>query len=286
MGSRNTVLVDDSSLTQLSARPTLRAYFSELVSKRDFIFADARSKSFSTGREMFLGRAWLVLDPLFQVLLYVFVFGVIIGASRGMDNFPGFLAIGVIFFRNASRGLSSGTNLVQRSRQLISSFHFPRAAVVISTTIKDALDAIVPAVVVVLVALVLQIDKPVTWHLLELIPLFILIQFFVLGCAFCVARLTALVPDFKTPITLFTRALFFLSGIFFTLERWDGHPALSLAMELNPIYQFLHAARSFVLDGQSISGWQWGYLVLWSLGLTVIGFVYFWRAEDRYANVK
>ena len=104
---------------------------------------------------MFLGRAWLVLDPLFQVLLYVFVFGVIIGASRGMDNFPGFLAIGVIFFRNASRGLSSGTNLVQRSRQLISSFHFPRAAVVISTTIKDALDAIVPAVVVVLVALML-----------------------------------------------------------------------------------------------------------------------------------
>lgn len=286
MKSKTPILVDDSLLVRLDARPTLRVYISELTARKSFILADAASKSFSTGRDMLLGRIWLILDPLLQVLLYAFIFGVVIDTSRGIENFPGFLALGVIFFRNATRGLNSGANLVQRSRQLISSFHFPRAAIVISTTLKDAYDAIVPAVVAVLVALALQMEEPITWHLLEVIPLFVLIQFFCLGCSFCVARLTALIPDFKTPITLFTRALFFLSGIFFTLDRWEGNAALSLAMELNPIYQILHAVRSAVLDGATVGLWNWIYIAGWSLGLTVIGLVYFWRAEDRYANVK
>src|SRR5699024_12609918 len=113
----------------------------------------------------------------------------------GIIKCHGILSYWGFYICNSTLVLHAGTNLVQRFRQLISSFHFPRASIVISTTLKDAYDAIVPAVVAVLVALALQMEEPITWHLLEVIPLFVLIQFFCLGCSFCVARLTALIPD-------------------------------------------------------------------------------------------
>ena len=57
-------------------------------------------------------------------------------------------------------------------------------------------------------------------------------------------------------------------------------------LKANPVYQFLAAIRKCVLDGVAPMMWQWGYLTAWSVGLLVIGMVYFWGAEARYASVK
>lgn len=286
MTKNDWVLVDDNDLQNLRARLPLLAYTKELWRRRHFIVAEARGRALRNGNDTFLGRAWIVLDPLFQVSLYVLVFGMILGVSRGIDNFVGFLTIGVIFYRQSTRGFATGVGLVQSARNLISSFNFPRAAVVFSVGLKNSIDGIVPSLVAIVVALLLQLGSIPSLAVLLVIPIYILIQLFNLGVSFFVARLTAFVPDLKTPINLFTRALFFLSGIFFTLERYDGHPVLIQAMKLNPIYQFLTSIRTCVLDGRVPSLDTLMYLSCWSLGLAVVGYIYFWAADERYASVR
>src|SRR5699024_8126119 len=101
------LLVDDAKLEPLKTQPSLSAYLKQIHFYRDYVWAEARSKANRNGEGTFLGRAWIVLDPLLQTALYALVFGVILQTSRGMDNFVGFLVLGVTFFQVSTKGFSS-----------------------------------------------------------------------------------------------------------------------------------------------------------------------------------
>lgn len=282
----NTVLVDDTLLQRLDARPTLGIYLKQLWQRRTFIWYDARSKAFKAGKNTYLGRLWVVLEPLLQVSVYGLVFGIILQVSRGFDNFVGFLVIGVIFFGFVSKSLSAAAGLVRQSRNLITSFRFPRAAVALSTSVRLFLDSLIPAVLAVFLALLFQLDKQPTWTIALVIPLFLLMHLFNLGLLFWIGRLTAFFPDFKSLINLVNRALFFTSGVFFSIDRFDTHPVIQSFVEINPIYQFLMAIRTCVLTGTPPELTVWVYLATVSVLLAVTGFIYFWQAEERYSRAK
>lgn len=279
-------LVSDEGLVKLQTRPPFWAYLRDLWKYRNFIIAEAKAKAFATGRDTFLGKIWLILDPIFQVALYAIVFGLILNVSRGIDNFIGFLIIGVIFFRMLSGGLTAGSGLIQKSRGLIHSFHFPRSALPLSSTLRAFLDDLFPGILAVIAALLLQPHKTISWSLLLLPFLYILIHIFKFGLTLIIARATAFVPDLKSLVNLTNRGLFFISGVFFNLDRFESNYILQQIMAANPIYQFLKAIRLCVLDGILPSFSQLAYLSCWSLGALTIGIVYFWLAEERYASAK
>jgi len=280
------VLVDGSELHSLEARPPLPAYIVQLWQRRHFARAEARSKSFSEGRDMFLGKIWIILNPLLQVAIYALIFGMVLQISRGMENFIGFLVIGVIYFGFVSTALNSSSNLIRSSRGLISSFSFPKASLVFSAIFRQLLDNVVPVLVAVAIALAFQPTVNVNWTLTLLPVHFLLLHVFLTGCSLIIARITAFIPDFKGIVTLISRGLFFASGVFFPISRFDGHPVLMSIMQGNPVYEFLTVVRAIILEGQPGPVSMWIDIIFWSFGLLLIGLLYFWHAEARYASVK
>lgn len=283
---QETVLIDDSGLAPHTSKESLVQYCKSLWKSRHFVTTYAITKANAKGRDRYLGNLWLVLDPLFQVSVYALIFGLILQVDRGMNNFIGFLVIGVIYFNIFSQGITGGSNLIQKSRALITSFRFPRAAIPVSSTIRSFIDNLIPCLLAIIVAVAFQLDEPFHWTIIFVIPLYFLAHVFTLGTIFIGARLTAFVPDLQSVISLLSRGLFFLSGIFFDVSRFDTSPFLQKFVEANPIYQFLMAIRSCVLDGAIPSAWTWGYLSLWSFGLMLTGFILFYQREEHYALVK
>lgn len=283
---RETVLVNDYCLRRLDASGGFIEYLRELFKHRHFMVADAKARSFSSGRNTFLGRAWLFLDPLFQVAIYSVVFGVVMQTDKGVDNFVGFLAVGVTVFQAITRGYNSGSGVIQKSRALITSFHFPRILVVLSRCIESWLNCSIPVVVGIMCALVFQRGEYMGWHLILVIPLYLLLLGFTLGLASIFARLTAFIPDFKSIINLCTRGLFFVSGIFYSVDRFADGSLLLKIMNFNPVYQFLSAFRTLVLYGELPRLGPTLYMIIWTTCLLGIGLVFFWNAEERYAYVK
>lgn len=280
------LLVSSSSLSTLRARPSLREYLHSLWKNRHFIASDARARSFSTGRGMFLGAAWIVLNPAIQVALYAFVFGFILKVDRGMENFIGFLIIGVILFGFISDGLGAGVRLIQNSRGLLKSFNFPKATVAISKGLKSTVDNLPALLLALVAALASQWWITPSWTAVLVLPLYILMQFFLTGVILIVGRLTAFVPDLGSLVTVITRILFFTSGVFWPIDRFIHDPAVAQVVMGNPCYQFLDVARQLVLHG-NIPNWQtWAALSLWSFGAFIVGLIFFWRAEHRYAAIK
>ena len=278
--------ISSSGLQELNSKPSFRQYVRDLFRWRHFIFADAKSKALNSGRGMFLGRAWLVLQPLFDVSVYAIIFGLILHVSRGIDNYIGYLVIGVVFFRYISKGIASGGGMVQGSRALIASFTFPRAAVAFSAVVRQFLDNLIPLCVALILAFAYQYPDGPTWTVMLLVPLYFAIHCFILGIVLIIARITAFVPDVKPLIGLLNRALFFTSGIFFSMERFDGHPVMAAIMQANPVYQFLTVARDITIYGTIPDLAMILSLLAWTAALFFSGLVFFWKAEERYATVR
>ncbi|MCG7465743.1 ABC transporter permease [Corynebacterium tuberculostearicum] len=279
-------MVDRSGLFSLRARPSFIDYCQQTWAKRHFIFANARGKSLRAGDGTYLGRAWIFLNPLLQVTIYVVVFGFILHVSRGMDNYIGFIMIGVIFFGMMGRGLTQGNGVIQGSRSLIGAFSFPRVCLVFSVAVKQVIDDVAPALVAILGALVFQPHISIGASYLLLIPIFVLLHVFACGLTLFTARATAFVPDLRQIISTLQRGLFFLSGVFYDVDRFAKVPVLREVMLANPFYQFLHVIRTIVLDGAWPEMQSLLYLVAVSFIVFALGLVYFWSAEERYANAK
>lgn len=280
------ILVDQESVRRVHVRPNLSAYLKTLWNRRFFIWADARAQALREGDNTFLGKLWVFINPLIQVIVYVVIFGLVLKTNRGIDNFVGFLVIGVIYFGFISTALNSGNGMVQGNKNMITSFNFPAASVVLSNALKNFLDNIAPAVVAVVIALLFQLHKIPSLALFLLVPAFLLMHLFMLGLTFIVARATAFIPDLKAIVSLVSRALFFLSGVFFPISRYVTDGSIVKLLELNPCYLYLSLFRGIVLDGNPGSLAQWSELIAWSLGFLILGLVFFWRAEERYASVK
>ena len=284
-GTTAVVSVDRSHLEPLTMKPSLGRYLKDLWSRRYFIYADARAKSFRTTRAYALWRLWLLIEPLTSIVVFAFVFGFVLKTSRGIESFLSFLTIGTIFFGFLTSLVSSGVNLIQVNRNLIASFNFPRAAVVVSHTLRYFLDHLIPAGVAIVAALLLRENHGISWTILLVIPVYLLMHIFGLGCMFVVARLSAFHPETKVFVSLFTQAWFFVSGVFFSVERFVNNPGVQTVMVNNPGYQFLQAVRDCVVYDRVPSLQTWAVLCAWSIGLLIVGLVFFWMAEDKYGSI-
>lgn len=278
-------IVNAEGLHPLATRPTLIEYISQLWERRFFTVADARAKALRTTRDYRLWQLWLVLNPVFDVALYGFLFGLLLKTSRGIENFIGFLFIGIIFISVITGLMNAGVGLIQSSRTMIRAFQFPRASIPLSTTLRSMIDNVLPALVALTAAFLFQWGTWPSWTLLAVVPLFILMHIFGCGLMMIFARFTAQVPEFKTILALVSRGLFFLSGVMFSVDKFAAHSLVHQIMTANPCYIFLTAVRDSSIYRTMPSLGAWCELVAWSLGTFVIGFIFFWRAEDKYVRL-
>lgn len=281
-----TVSVDITGMRRLNVRPQLSTYVANLWERRHFIVTDARLRAFRTAKSYRLWRFWLIAQPLLDAAMYGFIFGFLLRTSRGVDNFLGYLVLGVTFFGLLTGWVNGGTSLLQTSKNLMQAFAFPRAAIVFSQSLRYMIDNLPSLIVGVVFALVAQWQKPIAWTIVLVVPLTGLMWIFGTGLMFIVARITGFIPDAKVLINLAVRAWFFSSGVFFSLDRFAHTPALYNLFQFNPGYLFLDAVRDSVIYATPPAPQTWAYLILWSLSTFVLGFVFFWRAEARYVNVR
>lgn len=278
------LVVNDADLSVVRHTLSLNEYIRGLVQRRDFILGDARAKAFRTTKNYNWWRFWLVASPILEALMYGAVFTLLLKTNRGIDNFVGFVIIGITIFGVTSRMLMGGVGLLEANRSMIRTFAFPRAAVVLSNALRYTYDTLPSIVVAIVAALAFQLPEPPPWTVILVVPLYLLAIGFGTGLMFIGSRMTALIPDTRAILELFVRGWMFASGIFYSMERYASDPTVYAIFTANPAYQFIHAFRQVVMWGEVPSWSEWGTLLAWSVGTLVFGFLYFWKAENRYAK--
>lgn len=276
------IIVDASGIRELKRATSLSNYAERLWLARDFLWQDAKSRAFRSTRDFYFWRLWLVADPILNAAMYGLLFGGLLRTSHGVDNYLGFIIVGITFFGFLSRLFRGGGGLLKAMGPFIKAFDFPRAAVVLGRSLQMLLDSLLPLAVCAVVAILSTGWTNISWHFLLVVPLYLLLHIFGTGLMFITARLTTFVPDVRALIDVINRAWFFGSGIFFSIERFATNPTLATLMTNNPAYVFIESFRGVMLYQTSPSSSQWGLMTVWALTTFFIGFIYFYRGEERY----
>ncbi|NLG22388.1 MAG: ABC transporter permease [Actinomycetales bacterium] len=274
-------------LTQVGVRPGFGAYVRELWRYRHLTWTLAKGEFVAENQDNHLGWLWSVINPILLGVAYYLIFGVLIGTRGGIDNFVTFLTIGLFVFIPISSALASGTKVLISRIKMIRSLTFPRVILPITVTLSQFVSA-GPAFAV-LVVIALLAGEPVTAEWL-LFPVALLIVFFMcLGFALIGSRLVHAFRDLGNLMPLLTRLLRYVSGVFFSLEasiaRFDGAPDwVGHILEFQPVAVALTLVREPMMAEFPLRWETWAIASAWAFGLTLVGFVFFWRGEGSYGR--
>ena len=277
--------VSSEGLVPVGKRTSLRSYLSALWNRRHFIIAESMAKMSGSTRTTLLGYGWLFLNPLLSVMAFWFIFGFILQSSKGIDNFLGYLVIGVFFLQYTGKSLTGGTNSIRSGASMIKGFQFPRAALPISTVVRNFLDFIPTVAVMALLIVVIPPAEVITWRVVLVLPVIILQTIFNVGLACLLARIGHKVPDLSNLMSIVSRFWLYGSGVFFSIEdRLADHPLILSAMQFNPMHAYLTLTRNSLLYGVDSPVWMWAMGTVWAFGLLIVGFLFFWRGEESYGR--
>ena len=271
-----------NGLKRMGARPSLFDYLAETFKRRDFAFAISAYTNEAANAQTLLGKWWIILLPTIQAATYGLIFGLILGDSRP-DNFLPFLFTGVFLFAFFSGSFSNGATAITSNGGLVRSLSFPRILLPIAAVTRQFLNLLPQLGVLAVLLLVLQRTITISW--LALVPILALGSMFAFGLAMIAARLTVHVRDLTKLIPFITRIVFYISGIFFSIDKvLEPFPALAPFMYLNPVYDFIELARGALVVGHEMTGVLWLACSIWAVVTFVVGTVFFWFAEERYGN--
>ena len=278
-----------SGLAVSGARPSLTEYVRRLWGRRHFILAFSQAKLTAQYSQAKLGQLWQVATPLLNAAVYYFIFGVILHASRGMsqDIYIPFLVTGVFTFTFTQSSIMTGVRAISGNLGLVRALHFPRASLPISFALQQLQQLLFSMIVMVAVVVGFGSRPGLSWVLV--VPILFLLFLFNTGLALIVARLGAKTPDLAQLLPFILRTWMYMSGVMFSITKMmEGRPEWARTLlQVNPATVFMDLMRFALIDGYGASNLPphvWAVALFWAVAVFGGGFVYFWKAEERYGR--
>ena len=293
------------SLKQSGKRPPLFEYAGVLWKRRHFITGYATAKNRSLYSNARLGQLWQLLTPILNVGVYYFVFGMLLGTSRGVPDFLLFLVIGVFLFNFIQTSMINGSRAISDQLVLIRALHFPRAALPISSTIIQLQQLGFSMIIVCLVAL--GKGEGIGWKWLLIIPALLLMSIFAAGMSLIVARMGSVLTDTAQLLPFLTRTWMYVSGVMYSIsavvkDHSNVPHWVELVLYYNPPALFITVVRNCMIHIPPITSYTktadyysavqsmhqpshaWLGMLVWAVLAGVGGFAYFWKAEEQYGR--
>ncbi|MFE9764149.1 ABC transporter permease [Streptomyces sp. NPDC005808] len=288
-GLSATELAAKYGLAVSGARPGLAEYVRQLWGRRHFIIAFSQARLTAQYSQAKLGQLWQVVTPLLNAFVYFLIFGLILQADRGMsiDVYIPFLVTGVFTFTFTQSSVMSGVRAISGNLGLVRALHFPRAALPISFSLQQLQQLLFSMIVLFAVAIGFGSYPSPSWLLI--LPVLALQFLFNMGLALIMARLGSKTPDLAQLMPFVMRTWMYASGVMYSIPvmladkpRW-----IADILQWNPAAIYMDLMRFALIDSygsENLPPHVWAVAGGWAVLVALGGFVYFWKAEERYGR--
>ncbi len=212
-----------------------------------------------------LGLLWALLKPLFEVVVYYFVFKYLFKVQ--IEHFAFFLFSGIVFMNIFTESSMRGLNLIREKMYLIENIQFERIDIFISHIISTFFGFIFNLSAMVLIMLITQI--PVGLDIFYLIPVFLTFYIISLGVSLILASFQPFLKDIIHFWDMIILVTIWGSGVFYRPELIiENYPA---AIYINPFVGLMQNLRAALLPNfDFMANLMWINLIQ-ALLLLVIG---------------
>lgn len=258
----------------------LVANFKLFLSYRELLFNLANREVIQRYKQSVLGYAWVILNPLFQLLVLTFVFSTIFRIASFNVPYVIFLIVGLLPWNFFAMSLSSASNSLVSSSSLITKIYFPREILVYGTIMSKIVDFFYSCLV--LVAFFVFYKVAITYHIFWVIPIFIIQLIFTAGLSLLLASLNLFYRDIQYLLNLIISLWFYLTPVIYPIEQFPEK--YRWIFQINPMSVIINAYRQVVLGGKDPNLTNLGVAALTSIILFIVSFLIFKKSEGKFAD--
>lgn len=253
--------------------------FREIYEYREMIFSLVRRDLRGRYKGSALGFLWTFINPLFQLIVYSFVFGYIL--PNQIDQFYVFLFIGLIPWLFFSTSLTGGASCIKAQKDMVNKIYFPRMVLPISHVISMLINMLLSFIVVLFVILVSGRGFRFTAWIY--FPIVVLMEFILaLGFALIASAVTVFFRDMEYILGIITMAWQFLTPIMYPMDIIPEE--VKGIYMLNPMTPIINAYRDIFyykqvpqLETMLLGG-------AFSVVLLVVGIIVFQKLQRHFSE--
>jgi len=247
---------------------------------RELLFNLARREISQRYKQSVLGYAWVILNPLFQLIVLNFVFSTVLKIPSHGLPFIIFLAIGLLPWNLFSQGLSSSSNALVSNSSLITKIYFPREILVYATIIAKVVDFLYSCIVLVIffIFFKLPVTPATIW-----VPVIFAIQLILMaGLSLIVAAFNLFYRDIQYLLGLILMLWMYLTPIMYPVEIIPDQ--YRFIFSLNPMSVIINAYRQTILGNGQPNYTSLTIAFFMSGFIFVLGFYIFKKLEGQFAD--
>ncbi|GGP68413.1 ABC transporter permease [Streptomyces melanogenes] len=276
-------------LTVSGARPSLKEYVQQLWERRHFISAFATAKLTAQYSEAKLGQIWQLMTPLLNATVYYFIFGVLMGTKQGVPDYIPFLVTGVFIWTFTANSIMSGTRAITGNMGLVRALHFPRASLPIALALQQLQQLLFSIAALAMILVAVGVYPAVSW--LIAVPALVLQAMFNTGLSLAMARVASKTPDVSQLMPFVLRTWMYVSGVMWSLPQLMTRSSLPhglvKVLQYNPAAVYIDLMRFALIHSfkaKQLPPHVWAVAGGWAVLALVAGFIYFWKAEEKYGR--
>lgn len=229
----------------------------------------------------YLNRLWWLLEPFFSMLVYVIVFGKIMG--RSIENYAVFVFSALLMWQFFCKTLNYSVKLVRNNRDIVTKVYVPKFILLLSNMILNFYKLLFSLTVLIPMLLIfhVQIGKNAIW----ILPAFLTVILFSFGVGMVLLHYGVYIDDMAYAVGILLNMMMFLSGIFYDVMTGLPQPLNILMLCLNPVAMGIDTLRNALLSNTAANLPLLGVWLTVSMLLCCFGVHIVYRNENSYVKV-
>lgn len=231
--------------------------------------------------DSYLNRLWWLLEPLFNMLVYVIVFGKLMGNS--IENYATFVYSSLLMWNFFSKTINYSVKLVRNNKDIISKVYVPKFILLFSNMILNFIKLLFSLIVLVPMLIIFHVH--ISWTIIWVIPAYVVLVLLSFGVGMIFLHFGVYVDDLSYAVGIVLSMLMFLSGIFYDVMTTLDAPLSGMMMTLNPVAMVIDTMRNALLYGAISNVPQMLLWVVISIILCCMGVHIVYKNENAYVKI-
>ncbi len=229
----------------------------------------------------YLNRLWWLLEPLFSMLVYVVVFGRLMGQS--IENYATFVFSALLMWNYFTKTINYSVKLVRNNRDIVTKVYVPKFVLLISNMMLNLFKLAFSMIILIPMLFIFRVTVGV--NIFWVIPAYVIMILVSFGAGMIFLHYGVYIDDLSYAVGILLQMMMFLSGIFYDTMTTLSFPLNTIMISVNPMAMLIDTMRNGLLYNTATN---LPLLAIWfviSLILCYIGVHIVYKNENAYVKV-
>lgn len=259
----------------------VKKFLAQLRRYKNYMVYSARADLNAEVANSYLNRLWWLLEPFFNMLVYVVIFGRVMGSS--VQNYATFVFSALLMWNYFSKTINYSVKLVRNNRDIVTKVYVPKFVLLLSNMFLNFFKLFFSLSVLVVMLAIFHVH--IGFNIVWVVPAYVLMILLSFGAGMILLHYGVFIDDLAYAIGILLNMLMFLSGIFYNVMTTLPQPLNILMMTFNPVALFVDVMRNALLSNCAADLPLLGLWLLVSLLLCYAGVHIVYKNENSYVKI-